>query len=278
MGNATDPEERLSDTGPVAAYTIRRHAARPHRTRGQHRASWAAELTPLLAGTQRRYTAVVGSAVAGASVVAMATTAGLPAEEHYEGTSRAVSDIAALAAEASAPASAAPGSPGSTGAAAPVGAPAASDAPGTATTAEPARTSPVTAQDAQVEWTPMLDRITITSLFGPRWGRNHNGVDFDAVTGDPVYAAYPGTVVYAGWESGFGNLVVIDHGDGVETYYAHNSEVVVAEGDYVDGGGQIANAGNTGHSFGSHVHFEVHVNGEPVEPLEYLAEAGLDLR
>ncbi|MCD0445587.1 M23 family metallopeptidase [Glycomyces sp. A-F 0318] len=268
----------MSDTGPVAAYTIRRHAARPHRTRGQHRASWAAELTPLLAGTQRRYTAVVGSAVAGASVVAMAATAGLPAEEPREGASQAVSDIAALAAEASAPEQAAPGTTGATGTADPAAAPA-PDGPGeVAPAVEPARTSPVTAQDAQVKWTPMLDRITITSLFGQRWGRNHNGVDFDAETGDPVYAAYPGTVVYAGWESGFGNLVVIDHGDGVETYYAHNSEVVVAPGDQVEGGGQIANAGNTGHSFGSHVHFEVHVGGQPVEPLNYLAESGLDLR
>lgn len=260
----------MFDTGPVAASAIRRHAARPHRTRGQHRASWAAELSPLLSGTQRRYTAVVGSAVAGASIVAMATGAGLPSGEREPGTSRVVADIAALASEASAPESAADGE-------APAGA-----APlGTATADEVAqaeRTSPVTGQAAQIAWTPMLDDITITSLFGQRWGRNHNGVDFDAETGDPVYAAYPGTVTHAGWETGFGNLVIIDHGDGVETYYAHNSEVLVGEGDWVDAGGQIANAGNTGRSFGSHVHFEVHVNGEPVEPLNYLSEVGLDLR
>jgi murein DD-endopeptidase MepM/ murein hydrolase activator NlpD len=259
----------MSDTGPVSAVAIRRHAARPHRTRGQHRASWAAELSPLLAGTQRRYTAVVGSAVAGASIVAMATGAGFSSGEEQPGTSRAVADITALAAEASAPQE---GVEGVSAANAPIG---------TATAAEVVaaeRTSPVTGQDAQIKWTPMLDDITITSLFGQRWGRNHNGVDFDAETGDPVYAAYPGTVTHAGWETGFGNLVIIDHGDGVETYYAHNSEVLVSEGDWVDAGGQIANAGNTGRSFGSHVHFEVHVNGEPVEPLSYLSEVGLDLR
>ncbi|MDN3240942.1 M23 family metallopeptidase [Glycomyces tritici] len=259
----------MSDTGPVSADQIRRHAARPHRTRGQHRASWAAELSPLLAGTQRRYTAVVGSAVAGASIVAMATGAGFSSEESEPGTSQAVADIAALAAEASVPET---GSDGGSPADAPLG----------AATAEEVvmseRTSPVTGQDAQIKWEPMLDNITITSLFGQRWGRNHNGVDFDAATGDPVYAAYPGTITHAGWETGFGNLVIIDHGDGVETYYAHNSEVLVGEGDWVDAGGQIANAGNTGRSFGSHVHFEVHVNGEPVEPLSYLAEVGLDLR
>ncbi|RRR99170.1 M23 family metallopeptidase [Glycomyces terrestris] len=261
----------MSDTGPVAA-PIKRHAARPHRTRGQHRASWAAELSPLLAGTQRRYTAVVGSAVAGASIVAMATAAGLPSGEE-PAPSRAVDDIAALAAEASVPETVASG--GSEGAtASPAGAAAAAaEAP-----AQSERTTPVTGQDAQIRWRPMLDQITITSLFGQRWGRNHNGVDFDAETGDPVYAAYPGTVKHAGWESGFGNLVVIDHGDGVETYYAHNSALNVAPGDWVDAGAHIADAGNTGFSFGSHVHFEVHVDGQPVEPLGYLSEAGLDLR
>jgi murein DD-endopeptidase MepM/ murein hydrolase activator NlpD len=260
----------MSDTGPVGAYSIRRHAARPHRTRGQHRASWAAELSPLLAGTQRRYTAVVGSAVAGASIVAMATGAGFSSGEEEPKTSRAVADIAALAAETSAPESATEGQ--AVSAAEPVDAPVAEEV------AQTERTSPVTGQAAQIEWTPMLDNITITSLFGQRWGRSHNGVDFDAETGDPVYAAYPGTITYAGWESGYGNLVVIDHGDGVETYYAHNSEVLVSEGDWVDAGTQIANAGNTGRSFGSHVHFEVHVNGQPVEPLGYLADVGLDLR
>ncbi|MCC3763728.1 M23 family metallopeptidase [Glycomyces sp. TRM65418] len=268
----------MSDTGPVAARTIKRHAARPHRTRGQHRASWAAELAPLLAGTQRRYTAVVGSAVAGASVVAMAAGTGLPSEERDAEVSRAVADIAALAAESGAaeeqetpPAPAANATASAT-------ADAAAPAPAGEETTRVERTSPVTVQDAQITWTPMLDQITITSLFGQRWGRNHNGVDFDAATGDPVYAAYPGTIVHAGWETGFGNLVVIDHGDGVETYYAHNSEILVGEGDWVDAGGRIANAGNTGRSFGSHVHFEIHVDGRPVEPLGYLAEAGLDLR
>ncbi|MEU6249268.1 M23 family metallopeptidase [Glycomyces sp. NPDC047010] len=263
----------MSDTGPVGAEAIRRHAARPHRTRGQHRASWAAELSPLLAGTQRRYTAVVGSAVAGASIVAMATAAGMPSGEEPE-PSRAVSDIAALAAEASVPEDVLAEGTGDAGAV-PAGA-APGEAVAAADTAE--RVSPVTAQDAQVKWRPMLDHITITSLFGQRWGRNHNGVDFDAATGDPVYAAYPGTVKHAGWETGFGNLVIIDHGNGVETYYAHNSKIVVAEGQWVDGGEQISEAGNTGRSFGSHCHFEVHVNGEPVEPLNYLSGVGLELR
>lgn len=260
----------MSDTGPVAAYTIRRHAARPHRTRGQHRRSWAAELSPLLEGTQRRYNAVVGSAVAGASIVALAASTGLPSDEERAPQSQAVADIAALAAEASAPQAE------SEGAAQDAALPAGTDEAAAPVEAE--RSSPVAPQAPQIKWTPMLDEVTVTSLFGQRWGRSHNGIDLGAATGDPVYAAYPGTIKHAGWESGFGNLVIIDHGDGVETYYAHNSEIKVREGDRVDAGDRIALAGNTGFSFGSHVHFEVHVDGRPVEPLDYLAGVGLELR
>ncbi|THV42296.1 M23 family metallopeptidase [Glycomyces buryatensis] len=263
----------MSDTGLEGAVTVRRHAARPHRTRGQHRASWAAELTPILSGTQRRYTAVVGSAVTGASIVALATAAGMPSGEPDPAASQAVADIAALAAEAETPEE----SEQATSEAATPGEPGAEATAEQETAEEEERTSPVTPQAAQVEWTAPLDSVNITSLFGQRWGRNHNGIDFAAETGTPVYTVYPGTVKHAGWESGFGNLVIIDHGDGVETYYAHNSEINVSEGDWVDMGDQIANAGNTGFSFGSHVHFEVHVDGEPVEPLGYLDEAGLSL-
>ena len=257
--------------------SIRRHAARPHRVRGQHRASWAAELSPLFQDTQRRYTAVVGSAVAGASAVALVAAAGLPSDEHESTTSGAAAEIAALAEQSSAPEDgAAPAGQDPEPSEVEADEPSAeSAAPRDATEPEP--TTPVTMRDAEIKWTAMLDDISITSLFGRRWGRNHNGVDFAAAEGTPIYAAYSGTVTRAGWESGFGYLVVIDHGDGVETYYAHNSRVVVSEGERVEAGQHISDAGNTGHSFGSHLHFEVHVDGEPVEPLDYLESAGLPL-
>ncbi|WP_156037740.1 M23 family metallopeptidase, partial [Glycomyces tenuis] len=249
----------MSRPGPAGAGTIRRHATRPHRMRGQHRASWAAELAPLIDGTQRRYTAVVGSAVAASSIVAMAGAAGLPADEPDPAASDAVADIAAIAEETAAPATGSAEQPsGERSSHAPAEATAAAEAAPSEAAAEQ-RDSPIAAQPAQIEWQPMLDDINITSLFGQRWGRNHNGIDFAAATGTPVYAASPGTVAYAGWESGFGNLVVIDHGDGVETYYAHNSEIVVAEGQWVEAGTHISDAGNTGFSLGPHVHFEVHV-------------------
>lgn len=257
--------------------SIRRHAARPHRVRGQHRASWAAELSPLFRDTQRRYTAVVGSAVAGASAVALAAAAGLPSEEADSTTSGAVAEIAALAEQSSVPEDeVAPAAEEREPAEAETGEPSTESAPPPAR-AETETTTLVSLRDAEIKWTAMLDDISITSLFGQRWGRNHNGVDFAAAEGTPIYAAHSGTVTRAGWESGFGYLVVIDHGDGVETYYAHNSRVVVAEGERVEAGQHISDAGNTGHSFGSHLHFEVHVDGEPVEPLGYLESAGLPL-
>lgn len=271
----------MSATGQAGGGTIRRHATRPHRVRGQHRASWAAELAPLVDGTQRRYTAVVGSAVAGASIVAMAGATGLPTEAPDPAASEAAADVVPVAEEAAAPSPPAtaplPDRQATTphhGEEAPPAEP--SESVDTRARTEE-RDSPIAAQPPQVEWAPMLDQITITSLFGQRWGRSHNGVDFAAAPGTPVYAVRSGTVAYAGWESGFGNLVVIDHGEGVETYYAHNSELLVAEGRPVEAGEHIADAGNSGFSLGPHLHFEVRVDGEPVEPIGYLESAGLPL-
>lgn len=110
----------------------------------------------------------------------------------------------------------------------------------------------------------------VTSGFGARWGRMHEGIDIAVGTGTPVHAAAAGTVVYAGWMSGYGNIVVIDHGNGLSTSYAHNSSLVVAHGATVGRGFVVALAGSTGHSTGPHVHFEVRVNGVPVDPLGYL--------
>jgi murein DD-endopeptidase MepM/ murein hydrolase activator NlpD len=110
----------------------------------------------------------------------------------------------------------------------------------------------------------------ITSPFGWRWGRMHEGIDLGCGYGAPVYAAGSGTVVYAGWMGGYGNLVVIDHGGGIATAYGHNSSISVGVGQAVGQGQQIANVGSTGHSTGPHCHFEVRVNGSPVDPLGYL--------
>ena len=111
---------------------------------------------------------------------------------------------------------------------------------------------------------------TVTSGFGYRWGRMHEGVDIAVGQGTPVQAAGAGTVIYAGWLGGYGNLVVVDHGNGLSTAYAHNSSLVSAVGQSVTTGQVIAYSGSTGHSTGPHVHFEVRVNGGAVDPLGYL--------
>jgi murein DD-endopeptidase MepM/ murein hydrolase activator NlpD len=110
----------------------------------------------------------------------------------------------------------------------------------------------------------------ITSPFGWRWGRMHEGIDIGAGTGTPIHAAAAGTVVYSGWMSGYGNLVVIDHGNGLATAYGHQSSIAAGNGSSVGQGQTIGYVGCTGHCFGPHLHFEVRINGSPVDPMRYL--------
>ncbi|WP_088890658.1 peptidoglycan DD-metalloendopeptidase family protein [Leptolyngbya ohadii] len=116
----------------------------------------------------------------------------------------------------------------------------------------------------------------ITSSFGYRihpilgYKRFHAGIDFGADTGSPIYAADSGVVLFAGWYGGYGQSVIIDHGNSLTTLYAHASELYVSEGQSIQQGQVIAAIGSTGLSTGPHLHFEVRQNGEPVDPLNYL--------
>jgi murein DD-endopeptidase MepM/ murein hydrolase activator NlpD len=110
----------------------------------------------------------------------------------------------------------------------------------------------------------------ITSPFGMRWGTLHPGIDIGVPSGTPVHAAAAGKVVWCGWMSGYGNLVMIDHGGGYATAYGHNTSVAVSCGQEVAQGQVIAYSGCTGFCTGPHVHFEVRVDGNPVDPLGYL--------
>lgn len=116
----------------------------------------------------------------------------------------------------------------------------------------------------------------ITSNFGWRmhpilgYQRFHSGMDFGADYGTIIQAADSGTVIFAGWYGGYGNAVIIDHGNGLTTLYAHTSEFYVVEGQGVQRGQAIAAVGSTGLSTGPHLHFEVRRDGEPVDPLAYL--------
>lgn len=111
---------------------------------------------------------------------------------------------------------------------------------------------------------------TLTSKYGYRWGRMHEGVDWGCGTGTTINASSGGTVVSAGWSSGYGYKVDIAHSDGKKTRYAHLSKVTVKVGQSVKQGERIGYSGNTGRSTGPHLHFEILLNGVPVNPLKYL--------
>ncbi|MGB9679563.1 MAG: peptidoglycan DD-metalloendopeptidase family protein [Minisyncoccia bacterium] len=113
-------------------------------------------------------------------------------------------------------------------------------------------------------------RGTITSRYGQRWGRLHTGVDIAASEGSPIYAADGGKVIFSGWESGYGYVVKVDHGNRYMTYYGHASKLLVSTGEKVYKGQKIALVGSTGHATGPHLHFEVRIDGVPVNPLPYL--------
>ena len=112
---------------------------------------------------------------------------------------------------------------------------------------------------------------TITSTFGERWGKNHNGLDIAGNTGDPVMAALDGKVKSTFYErNGYGNVVILEHEGGIETRYAHMSKIGVKTGDTVKKGDIVGEVGSTGRSTGPHLHFEVRVNGSPVDPEKYI--------
>lgn len=114
----------------------------------------------------------------------------------------------------------------------------------------------------------------ISSYMGPRWGKMHKGIDIartDRSTSPPIYAAESGTVETATFNNGgYGNLVIINHGNGMKTLYAHLASMTVKPGQKVSKGQQIGVMGTTGNSTGIHLHFEVHVNGKPQNPMKYL--------
>lgn len=110
---------------------------------------------------------------------------------------------------------------------------------------------------------------TVTSNYGWRWFRMHNGMDIAGPVGTPVKAAKEGRIAYSGWMGGYGYCIDIDHGNGVITRYGHNSALHAQVGQYVYRGQTIAAMGSTGHSTGPHLHFEVHVNGSAIDPRGY---------
>jgi murein DD-endopeptidase MepM/ murein hydrolase activator NlpD len=130
------------------------------------------------------------------------------------------------------------------------------------------------------DWVHPMPGAATTSCFGPRWGALHAGVDLAAPHGTPMLAVGAGTVTHAGWVfGGYGISVVIDHGDGHYTHYAHASEARVSPGDRVEAGDVIALEGSTGNSTGPHLHFEVHKGSlwNQVEPTQWMSNRGVHI-
>lgn len=123
---------------------------------------------------------------------------------------------------------------------------------------------------------PIKANFRFSSGFGSRWGRMHEGTDFSAPIGTPVYAPADGVVIHAGWLSSYGRLIKIQHEFGIETRYAHLNSVNVKVGDRVSRGDRIGDTGNSGRSTGPHLHYEVRVGGEAVNPMIYI-QAGQDV-
>jgi len=124
-----------------------------------------------------------------------------------------------------------------------------------------------------------MAQFELTSCYGPRWGTEHQGIDFANVPGTPELAVGAGTVILAGWnDGGYGNFVVIDHGNSTYSLYGHAQRVLVSAGDHVEPGQPVAEEGTTGDSTGPHLHFEVW-NGmwSRIEPAAFLRDRGVAL-
>jgi murein DD-endopeptidase MepM/ murein hydrolase activator NlpD len=117
-------------------------------------------------------------------------------------------------------------------------------------------------------WPTVSHRIN--SPYGPRWGGFHTGIDIWCPEGNPDFASKAGKVISAGWSGGYGEATIIDHGGGYATLYAHQSRMYVHEGQIVRRGQQIGACGATGNATGAHLHFEIRINGNPVNPAPYL--------
>jgi murein DD-endopeptidase MepM/ murein hydrolase activator NlpD len=129
--------------------------------------------------------------------------------------------------------------------------------------------------DALPTYWPVNSRTTFSGFgmrFHPIYKRYimHDGLDMAGSTGDPVYASGEGKVTFAGWNGGFGNVIIVDHGNGFKTYYAHLSKILVKEGQWVSKAQKIGLVGSTGLSTSSHLHFEVRLNDKPTDPLYYI--------
>jgi murein DD-endopeptidase MepM/ murein hydrolase activator NlpD len=137
----------------------------------------------------------------------------------------------------------------------------------------------VSAEQAAADvWLLPLEDFTYTSPFGVRWGKLHAGIDLAAPEGMPYKAVHAGKVIQAGYYGGYGYAVTVRNADGTEVIYAHSRRVLVQVGQEVKAGQVLGEVGSTGNSYGTHLHVEVHVKGQPIDPIPFLRDRGVDIK
>ncbi|MEV6602336.1 M23 family metallopeptidase [Actinoplanes sp. NPDC051346] len=228
-----------------------RLSSEPDRYRGRRRVP-----TP----PRSRYAAVVTSAFVGAGVVALGSASQLPDAKAVNPTVLQSLEEASSAQEALAERSADPGTRASRG-------------------EERTVAAAVTEEEAAAQtWLLPLEDYEFTSPYGVRFGKLHAGIDLAAPEGTPYKAVHGGKVTSAGYNGGYGYSITIKHDDGTEMIYAHSRRLLVQAGDEVQAGQIIGEVGNTGYSYGTHLHLEVHVNGSPTDPIGFLRSHGVDIK
>jgi murein DD-endopeptidase MepM/ murein hydrolase activator NlpD len=123
-----------------------------------------------------------------------------------------------------------------------------------------------------------MEEYTFTSAYGVRWGKLHAGVDLAGPEGMPYKAIHAGKVTKAGYMGGYGYAITIKNADGTEVIYAHSRRLLVKAGDVVKAGQVIGEVGMSGASYGTHLHIEIHVGGQPTDPIPYLRDRGVDIK
>lgn len=137
----------------------------------------------------------------------------------------------------------------------------------------------VSAEEAAADvWLLPMEDYQFTSAYGVRWGKLHAGIDLAGPEGLPYKAIHAGKVTKAGYYGGYGNSITIEDTEGNEVIYAHSRRLLVKVGDEVKAGQVIGLVGNTGASYGTHLHLEIHVNGTPTDPIPFLRDRGVDIK
>ena len=227
-----------------------RLSSEPDRYRGRRRVP-----TP----PRSRYAVVVTSAFVGAGVVALGAASQLPDAKAVNPTVLQNLEEAATTGDALAERSA--------------------DGQRASRGEDRAATTKISDEQAEADaWLLPLEDYQFTSPYGVRFGKLHAGIDLASPEGTPYKAVHAGQVTAAGYKGGYGYAITVKHSDGTEMIYAHSRRLLVKAGDTVKAGQVIGEVGNTGYSYGTHLHLEVHVKGAPVDPIGFLRDHGVDIK